>query len=120
MITSLLIFLITSRQKSNFFLTKGYHLHSQNPKIFLPPQIQFLRKSTYPLFVTYLGVTPTQPTFEILGLKVEKTLKKCDFYGIFYHLIKDISRYNWKLILRIFAVVQTTLGGNPTCSFTDI
>ena len=49
----------TSRQKSDFFYqrheyigAKGYHPHSPIP------QIQFSRKSTYPSFVTFLGVTP--------------------------------------------------------------
>ena len=49
--------------------------------------------------------------------KFKKNPKKCDFYGIFYHLNKDIFSYKGlpidkKLleVVRIFEVLQTTLG----------
>ena len=57
-----------------------------------------------------------------------KNRKKCDFCGIFYHLNGVKSKYKglpiekkyWKLLHRIFEVLQTTLGRNPTCSFRNI
>ena len=58
------MFNYTSRQKSDFFYqrheyigAKGYQPPQSKTKIFLSPQIQFLHKLTYPLFVTFLGVT---------------------------------------------------------------
>ena len=61
------------------------------------------------------------------GSKWKKPVK-CDFCGIFYHLngVKSkykgllIEKHHWKLLLRIFEVLQITLGKNPTCSFRDI
>ena len=56
-----------------------------------------------------------------------KKPEKCGFYGIFYHLNKDIciviKGYHLNKLLdvvTIFEVLQTTLGGNLTRSFRDI
>ena len=60
-------------------------------------------------------------------MRVQKPEKR-DFSTIFLslkqrylqlYMVTDWKHY-WKLLLRIFEVLQTTLGGNPTCSFRDI
>ena len=61
------------------------------------------------------------------GSKLKK-LEITRFLWYFYLLNGVKSKYKalpveknyWKLLLRIFEVLQTTLGGNPTCSFRDI
>ena len=50
------------------------------------------------------------------------------FLWYFYHINRVKSKYKglkiekkyWKLLHIIYKVLQTTLGGNPTCSFRDI
>ena len=46
------------------------------------------------------------------------------FYAIFNGINyknKGLPSVNtWRLLLRIFEVLKTTLGGNQTCSFRDI
>ena len=63
----------------------------------------------------------TQHTNKIGEFKVEKPLKSAIF-GLFFNTVV-IKGYQLKKLLevvRIFEVVQTTLGGNQTCSFRDI
>ena len=59
----------------------------------------------------------------IYGGSKLKSPKKCDFYGIFYNINEVIKGCQLKKlfdVVRTFEVLQTTLGGNPTCSFRDI
>ena len=127
-------------KNQTFFLPKTwvYRCERLSPpqsksEIFLSPQIQFLHKSTYPLFVTFPGVTPdsleifawllNHNNFETLfyirakfhnlystnlrdiGLQSWKNPKKSDFYDIFYHVNKDVFSYKGLPIEKLLEVV---------------